>query len=249
MFLLGGFLTCNKVGLKMTGEVKIDEVTLIFDTKVFFTNILIAGGRRPKKKFLQVLSQGRTIFCADSGVNSCYKARLKPKLVVGDLDSAKPKAVIWAKNQGATLEKLNPIKDDTDFKVLLDRIISDNSNDLICTGVFAGRFDHFWSLFNYVYAYQKKYKRRIILADQQELIFFLDKNGAQVIIEYHEDIKNISLLPLANTSFVSISGVKWPLQEKKLEKEQPFSISNQLELGKDAHLCLHSGCVAVYIQR
>ena len=57
------------------------------------------------------------------------------------------------------------------------------------------------------------------------------------------------LLPLAKTSYVSITGVKWPLHEKKLEKQQPFSISNEFELNKDAHICLQSGCVAVYIQR
>ena len=71
----------------------------------------------------------------------------------------------------------------------------------------------------------------------------------EVIFYFFFNIINISLLPLAKTSYLSITGVKWPLHEKKLEKQQPFSISNEFELNKDAHICLQSGCVAVYIQR
>ena len=85
--------------------------------------------------------------------------------------------------------------------------------------------------------------------NQDKLLNMIDKIDEQVIIEYQAKVKNISLLPLAKTSYVSITGVKWPLHEKKLEKQQPFSISNEFELNKDAHICLQSGCVAVYIQR
>ncbi len=233
----------------MTGKVRLVDVTLTFNTQVFFTNLLVAGGRKPKKKFLRALATEKRIFCADRGLNICYKAQLKPQMVLGDLDSVSTTAIAWAEKNKVLVEKLNPNKDDTDFKILLDRIVKDNPNDLLCTGVFAGRFDHLWSLFNYVVAYQNKYKRRIILVDQKEIIFFLDKMDEQVIIEYQAKVKNISLLPLAKTSYVSITGVKWPLHEKKLEKQQPFSISNEFELNKDAHICLQSGCVAVYIQR
>ena len=232
----------------MTGEVKVATITLTFNMQVFLTNLVVAGGRKPKKKFLTAIAPEKKIFCADQGVDVCWQTKLKPALVVGDLDSAEPKAIRWAETHGACIEKLNPVKDDTDFKVLLDKVMLDNPNDILCTGVFAGRFDHLWSLVNYAWAYQIKHKRRIILADHKEIVFFLDKNDEQVIIEYNSQIKNISILPLALTSCISIKGVKWPLSEKKLEQTQPFSISNQFEAGKDAHLCLHSGCVAIYIQ-
>ena len=51
----------------MTGKVRLVDVTLTFNTQVFFTNLLVAGGRKPKKKFLRALATEKRIFCADRG--------------------------------------------------------------------------------------------------------------------------------------------------------------------------------------
>ena len=102
----------------MTGKVRLVDVTLTFNTQVFFTNLLVAGGRKPKKKFLRALATEKRIFCADRGLNICYKAQLKPQMVLGDLDSVSTPAITWAEKNKVLVEKLNPNKDDTDFKIL-----------------------------------------------------------------------------------------------------------------------------------
>ena len=62
------------------------------DKKIVFDNILVAGGRPPSKKWFSKVAKNKVIYCADSGIDVCYKSKMLPKVVVGDMDSCSKEA-------------------------------------------------------------------------------------------------------------------------------------------------------------
>jgi thiamine pyrophosphokinase len=90
---------------------------------------------------------------ADSGVNHAHALDLPLDAVVGDLDSASPEAIDWARTGGAEIEAHRPDKDQTDLELALAkaaRWISSRSavpdpdpvDELVVIGLDGGRIDH-----------------------------------------------------------------------------------------------------------
>ncbi|MGM9583280.1 MAG: thiamine diphosphokinase [Phascolarctobacterium sp.] len=209
------------------------------------TKLLLAGGRAPAKAWLQALGKDYTVYCADKGASYALEVGLSPALVVGDCDSAAHTVYERAHKLGAKLDIHPPAKDDTDLQLLLEQL-PQCQGMLVATGIWGGRFDHLYSNVYSLLAYKEKQGCQVVLADDQELLVLLTANeSVEVSLRSLSSVQAISLLPLAASSSVSITGVRWPLQEAELTQQRPYAISNEPLASKLACTC-HYGKIGLY---
>ena len=103
--------------------------------------LVIAGGDRPSPNLLAILPPLALTIAADSGVDHARSLDIPVDAVVGDLDSASPAAIEWARSNGAEIEEHPTDKDQTDLELALARA-ADNADELIVIGLDGGRIDH-----------------------------------------------------------------------------------------------------------
>ncbi len=195
---------------------------VILAKKNIVTNVVVAGGRAPQKTWLQQLALDKKLYCADKGVEICLEAGLVPAMLYGDCDSASEKCYQKAKELGAQVKSFPVEKDDTDLQLLLKNL---PCGDVICSGVWGGRFDHLYSNVFSLLAFKEKQQAQIILADEKEAMLLLT-GGEAVKITLAQKVKALSLLPLCEESKVNLINTRWNLQEAELKLLHPYAISN-----------------------
>ncbi len=217
---------------------------LVNGKQLDFPLLLIAGGRAPEQQWLSAVAENKQIYCADKGMDACYQLRVTPRLIVGDMDSCTTEALQHFKNLGTPIKTFDSNKDLTDFQLLLEEIANNQSGNIICTGVWGGRFDHLYSIVQTIKHAQNS-KTMIVMADSCEMMLFMDQHYQQISISNME-VDNISLLPLNNDTVVSIKGVQWSLDRENITMEQVYTISNN-PVQPQTDILLHQGNVAVYL--
>ncbi len=204
--------------------------------------LLVAGGRAPQTLWLQQAAVGKDIYCADRGIEACLAAGVVPRELFGDCDSSTEAAYAKAAKLGARVHSFNPAKDDTDLQLLLQNL---PAGDIIATGIWGGRFDHLYSNAFTLLGAKKQRQCQVLLADEQELMLLLAA-GESAELDLLQKAKAISLLPLTADAQVNFAGVRWPLNNARLEQLYPYAISN--EQAADSICCnCSSGVVGLYI--
>lgn len=201
----------------------------------------VAGGRSPQGGWLKKAAYGKAVFCADKGIESCLSASIVPKVLWGDCDSASEKLYEHAQAKGTTVYKYPREKDDTDLQLLLKKL---PEGDLLCSGVWGGRFDHLYSNVFSLLQYKLIRRNQVVMADEKEVMVLLTA-GEDVALKFKSLPYAVSLLPLSKDLKVDFKGVHWPLQEAELELLHPYAISNEAESDVISCKC-HSGYVGVY---
>ena len=186
------------------------------------TNCLIAGGRAPQSAWLKEVACDKNIYCADKGIAACLEAGLIAKELYGDGDSAPAELYEKAKALGTAVMNFPVEKDDTDLQLVLQSL---EASDLICTGVWGGRFDHLYSNVFSLLAFKEKHQAQVILADEKE-VMLLVASGEAVKISLDKKVKALSLLPLSEVNKVNLEKVRWELKEAELKLLHPYAISN-----------------------
>jgi len=200
--------------------------------------LLVAGGRTPNRKYFSKIAQGRKILAIDKGIEICRAENILPELLIGDFDSAENSAVAWSKENKVPVKRYPVDKDFTDTQLALELV---EGKIVLLTGIFGGRLDH---LFSNVFTCANS-NLKIVLADEQEIIFFL-QGAESVEVNFFEKPLAISLLPVSEVcEGVSINNVRWKLENAKLFQKIPSAISNRLE-GDKIKLNLHAGTLAIY---
>ena len=186
------------------------------------TNLVVAGGRTPDTAWLRGVASGKKIYCADKGVEICLEANLMPTALFGDCDSGSKEAYEKVQELGTKVASFPAEKDDTDLQLVLQNV---EGSDLICTGVWGGRFDHLYSNVFSLLAYKEKHQAQVLLADEKEAMLLVTCREA-VKVNLHKKVKALSLLPLSEVNKVTLKNVRWELQEAELKLLHPYAISN-----------------------
>lgn len=215
------------------------QLTSCYKNKI----LLVAGGRKPERSWLQFTKSDNDVYAVDRGLDYCLEANLFPKGVYGDKDSSDP--INWLKTEkaGTECKSFLPAKDDTDLQLLLGDLPSESL--LMATGVWGGRADHLYANIFSLLTYKVEKKSQVILADQQEIMVLLSA-GEEAIFVQRKKTLAVSLLPLNDLNQVSIIGVRWPLIKSTLQKSKPYAISNEIVESKVKVVC-HSGCIGFYL--
>ena len=198
---------------------------------------IISGGTAPSVAFLKnAVKDCDFIICADLGLEHASKAGITADIAVGDFDSG---AVL---DNCKRLVRLPVQKDDTDTMSAARLALESGATQavlLCCTGT---RFDHTYAnLFVLDFLRRNGVDARII--DEHNTVFLVDSGK----LEIEKERKFLSLLPFCSQAKgVSISGVKYPLENADLGSDFPIGVSNEITRSH-AQLSIESGTLAVIL--
>ncbi|MBI2251345.1 MAG: thiamine diphosphokinase [Armatimonadetes bacterium] len=181
--------------------------------------IIIAGGLQEKKFFQSFIKKNDLLICADGGWNLAKVLKIKPYLIIGDLDSIKkaiPKDII--------VKKYSPYKDKSDLELAIDEAFKMTPKEIIILGALGKRLDHLLgNIFLLIKAEKKGFKAKIL---SKSCEIFLVKNKEVIKGKKDEIISLFSLAP--KTKDIFLEGFKYPFKGENLSLGSSRGLSNIL---------------------
>jgi len=183
--------------------------------------IIIAGGSISKGIDIELLNDAY-IMAVNGGVENALKLGITPSLLLGDLDSADPDNLEWAKEKGIKIKRFPQDKDYSDLELALDEAVEMNPREIFILGATGGRTDHL--LFNiFILLKYSETNIRIVMLNIEEKIF-LAKSGGKIFEPVNA---TVSLIPLTSeVNGITTSGLKYSLEEETLYMGSSRGLSN-----------------------
>ncbi len=179
--------------------------------------IIFAGGKSEQRIPYELDTNGAFIIAADKGYKTCKRFGITPALTVGDLDSLK-----FIPDDCETLQ-FPTEKDDTDLMIAVKEALKRGCKDITILCALGGRFDHLYG-------------------NLQTLCYIVKNGGWGRLLSCYEQItivppgsykiKNKERFSLSLLSYssqvkgLSVSGVKYPLENGVINNGFPIGVSN-----------------------
>lgn len=183
------------------------------------------------------LSRAERIIAADGGAQHVLAAGRIPHLVVGDMDSIPAETMAHLRAQNVPMQIYPPHKDETDLELALRAAAC--ATEITILGALGGRRDHEWA--NMLLLAQAPCPARIL--HRQCSVYLVDNRRPQLTLKTTPN-DTVSLIPLADTHGVTLTGLTYPLSNATLSLGSPRGVSNEA-LGSTATISLTNGCVLV----
>ncbi len=169
------------------------------------------------------------IIAVDKGVKHCLEQNISFDLAVGDFDSFPLEEVT------SEMLVLNPIKDETDLYVAIQKAIELDPKKIVIYGATNGRADHYLANINLLGLYN------IELVDAENIIF-VQKDDFSISTEDY-----VSFFHFDGEPVITLTGFKYPLTEYSLTPRDNLCVSN--EVLKEGTVFLKGGRVLVIISK
>lgn len=185
--------------------------------------IIFANGPLPHEKFVKkYLKNAELIICADGGANGIVDWKIKPDILIGDLDSVTKSTL---NELGDITIVRRPDQNATDLQKALEYVDSrfDHNGTVFIFGATRGRLDHFLGNISLLPRFGNRLNIEIV--DEQSAIKFV---GNKISISGVPG-QTVSLWSLSSkTTGVSTSGLKYNLRNETLS-QGTLGISNELD--------------------
>jgi len=182
-------------------------------------------------------SESHLIIAADGGLNNALRFDLRPDLIVGDLDSARPEQIQEAVGRGAQLQQAATTKDETDLELALLAAVRHDCDPIRIIGAIGDRIDQ--TLGNiYLMSLPELSGRDVRIVNGTQTVC-LAYPGETFINGHPGD--TLSLLPLSvEVKGIVTEGLQYPLHGETLRFGPARGMSNVL-LMTPAHIQFESG--------
>lgn len=199
--------------------------------------IIFANGEIKNLSTIQTqIEPGDLLIAADGGLKYFKLLDKPPHFLVGDLDSVTGEEVQEYRSKGVMIEKHPPEKDETDLQLALDLAIRENAGFILIFAALGGRLDH--TLGNLCLLLREDLAEREVWLDDGIDQVFLIRHDA--FIKGHKGDR-ISLIPIdERADGVSTRGLRYPLNQEILFRNQTRGISNEMTSDK-AEISIQSG--------
>lgn len=163
-------------------------------------------------------SEGRTVVCADGGLQLAREAGFSPEVYIGDSDSG------GTPEQALSCRVLPPEKDLTDMQAAYAYCLEHGATDLILTACTGGRQDHHLAnLALLETAWEQGITARILDADNE--ITYLPAGTTTFFVR---GFRYFGIVPLDRTlEDVSITNAKYELAHACVRRGDSLTISNE----------------------
>lgn len=194
--------------------------------------LLVANGDPPPRPLaLSLARRCGAVLTTDGAYAKAVALGLKPRWVVGDMDSLPPDETLAR----GTVVVFDDDQELSDFEKAVKFLLKSGAREATVLGAGGGRVDH-W-LINLSVAVKYAAKIRLLFASaDHEMELCL---GASTFKTRRGQV--LSLVPVDNPSWVSLSGVKWPMKREPLFHGSR-GLSN-VATGPAVRLRVHSGKV------
>ncbi len=202
-------------------------------------SILLGGDLTPTPRLRQQVAGSRVI-AADSGIGHSDGLAVRPELWVGDFDSASAAL----QSQYSDIPRLEfPVdKDAADGDLAISEALRRGATSLILVGGFGGRIDHSLAHVAMLLALARREISCMISSGHEEahpLMFDLS------IIDLEIGTR-LSVVPMSDLKGLTLTGVKWPLQNKNVPFGSTLTLSNEVTGSVVIQCNAGSGLVVVY---
>jgi thiamine pyrophosphokinase len=179
------------------------------------------------------VSEGSDLIAADGGAHHAIAMGVRPRVIVGDLDSVSPELAQELASQGVELEKYPAAKDKTDLELAIERAIRDGAQEIVLLGALGGRLDQ--SLANVLLMAKRDWPATIRLVDAPESangvvteIATVIHGGEMITLEAAIG-STVSLLPLsAEVTGITYTGLLYPLDNATVALGSTRAVSNEV---------------------
>lgn len=181
----------------------------------FESCLIVCNGKISKRLLSEFFKPKKTgnkfyIIAADGAANTLHKYKLAPHVIIGDLDSVKPKILKHYKSKKAVIRKVTD-QNLNDFEKALQFALTNKYKNIYVIGATGKRLDH---TLNNLSVLKRNYKKaNIRLIDTHFEIFFA---GKKTEFDYPKG-ETVSLLALPKATGVNTGGLKFPLNNEPLE--------------------------------
>jgi thiamine pyrophosphokinase len=192
----------------------------------------------------RLLKPGDRLIAVDGGLRYLNILRLRPVMLIGDLDSTTVAELAAAEAKGVRIERHPRDKNETDLELALQAVLRDGHTELLIIGGVGGRLDQ--TLGNLALLSDPAYAgMRIAVDDGLERASFV-RDSLQVDGQVGD---LVSLIPWGGEARgVTTSGLRWPLKAETLHPERTRGVSNELAEATAA-VSLESGLLLVVQRR
>ena len=164
--------------------------------------------------------QNEIIIAVDGGYDILMKNNIKPYYFFGDKDSLINKDI-----ESKNVYEYNSIKDDSDFDLVIKFLINElkikESDYIYVYNATGGRLDHYQAIINSLVNYSS-YK--IIINDLNNKIYMSDYS----MIVNKNDYKYISFFSFDDDTIISLSGMKYNIENYNLKNRDNLCLSNEI---------------------
>lgn len=181
---------------------------------------------------------GDYLIACDHGYDHLLEMGLTPHLLVGDFDSCRTPRAPSIPCLAVPAEK-----DDTDTMLAMRHGLSMGFSDFLLLGATGGRVDHFWANCSAA-AFLAKHGARCEIRDARNALYAF---SAGTLTLRRQPGAFLSVFSFCDTSRgVTLSGVKYPLQNATLTNDFPLGVSNEFAADA-AQISLQSGLLLVMV--
>lgn len=183
------------------------------------------------------------IIAADRGMEFCYRKRIMPDCIIGDYDSVEPSVCRYFHGM-SRIERhdLMPEKDDTDTQIAVDVAMKKGSSQVHLIGATGTRLDH---VMGNLHLLKRMYEAGTegFLVDACNRIRLV--SGELVLRRSEQFGSYVSILPFeGRLSHVTLTGMKYLLEDADLEMDNTLGISNEIT-GEAAKIRIGNGLALV----
>lgn len=193
--------------------------------------VIITGGSIEDAFALSYLNVIKPDFliAADSGLEFCSRAEIRPDHIVGDFDSGREEIVRKFREDGTIpIDTYNPVKDMTDTDIALEKAAALGADEVHFLGATGTRLDH--TLSN-IFNLRKLRERGIrgVIVDAHNRITMPSGNMVEIGREAQYGTA-ISLFPFRGiVEGLTLTGFQYPLTEAVLEPgDGGLTVSNRI---------------------
>lgn len=173
----------------------------------------------------------------DRGAYMLAKLNQSMVAAIGDFDSVSKTQYRLIEQYAQHIDRLSTQKKETDMEVALNYAIQQGYNDILIMGGLGGRLDH--SLANIMLLMRHR-QSNIILQDDDHRIQVLPPGVYEVA---PQQFKYLSFFAYVDAVF-SVSGVAYPVSQKKLLLGDVYAISNEI-LSETATVVITEGLLVM----
>jgi len=187
--------------------------------------VIISNGDLEDKNTLKsVAKEADYIICADGGLRHLRELKIKPHIVLGDLDSIDKDLMLRYEDLGVKFAKYPIKKDKTDTELAIDHALELGADEITLMGVIGTRIDH--SLANIMLLYKLLtlgVKGRILNEHNEVLI------TDQELIIKKEVNTYISIIPImGNPAYVTLKGFEYEIDDVEFFPSTTLGVSNRI---------------------
>ena len=211
-------------------------------------HILIITGGMVERDFAALWIRENTpdlVIAADKGGEAALELGILPDILLGDLDSISPEAFAKLSESSGEIRTFAPEKDATDTALAIEAALEFAPERISILGATGNRADH---TFTSIMGLTRAAKAGVNAAIFDSCNKIYTASGDICLRKDAQYGDFVSLAVVSDSALISMSGMKYDLEECRVPRGSSLCQSNEIE-AEEAHISVRDGLVVVFESR